>query len=78
MTEIEKQVMLVVQDIGDPLLSHIVGRMNDCDKESVKETVRNLVQRGWLRMKEDDIDHDWAYRRTTSGREAMEQTIGTT
>ncbi len=54
-----------VEEIGDPLISHICTRTAPFgfDYEKTRTEVNAMVQRRELRMKEDDIDHDWSYRR---------------
>lgn len=61
MKDLRTQILSVVNKIGDPLLKHILSRV-DADEESVKEEIRLMVKEGILRMKEDPIDHDWIYR----------------
>lgn len=56
-----KDLRTQILKIGDPLLKHILSRV-DADEESVKEEIRLMVKEGILRMKEDPIDHDWTYR----------------
>lgn len=62
----EAAVLQVVREIGDPLLDDIEERVPDC-----RETVRALVKDGLLRMKEDPVDHDWAYVLTAAGEAAL-------
>ena len=66
---IKTEVMAIVAAIGDPLMEHIVHRMGH-GPAATKDAVRELVQEGMLRMKEDTRYHDWAYRMTRRGREA--------
>ena len=55
----------VVNDVGDPLMSHITGfvTLQGWGSEEVRKEVLAMVDRGELRMKDDDIDHDWTYRK---------------
>lgn len=36
--------------------------------DDILNTLRSLVQRGVLRMKEDSYEHDWEYRRVKTTR----------
>jgi len=62
MTDIERQIREVVQDMGDPLLTDIVARTHSTYDE-VAPTVKQMCVRGVLRQKEDCVDHDWTYRK---------------
>jgi len=67
LTALEEAIVAIVEDIGDPLLKHIVNRLDDQDHDGeyggyVEQAVLDLVARGVLRMKEDSYDHDWTYR----------------
>lgn len=66
--ELQQQVLGVVGVIGDPLMKHIVERIK-APEEDIKAAVRSLVAANVLRMKEDTVDHDWAYVRTKEGLE---------
>ena len=62
----KNRVIAAVWEIGDPLLKHIEERVGAGDATRV--AVRELVQEGMLRMKDDSFDHAWAYRMTSKGR----------
>lgn len=70
---LQTEVLKVVERIGDPLISHIIDGVNvpDASDYQIIQTVGDLVRGGLLRMKDDDIDHDWAYLLTAQGREAL-------
>jgi len=59
---VRDQVRVVVERMGDPLMSDITEAI-DRPVEEVKAVVREMVKRSELRMKEDSIDHDWSYRK---------------
>jgi len=69
--DIHIKILKIVDTIGDPLLSHIKARTTSYRDDEVRVAVRSLVQQGYLRMKEDDYDHDWTYRLTQKGQEAL-------
>ena len=54
-----------VEEIGDPLMKHIIKRTVPFGftEALTKAIVLLMFQQGELRMKEDEIDHDWSYRR---------------
>ena len=66
----EEDVLQSVKKIGDPLLKHIAEDLG-VSRETVAPVAKVLVDRGLLRMKEDDVDHDWAYLLTDDGRKAL-------
>jgi len=70
MNELEKEIMAAVHEHGDPLMYDIQAELAR-ESETVRRAVLDLVHRGMLRMKDDDIDHDWTYRMTRQGKEAF-------
>lgn len=70
MTSKHYRVLQAVKDIGDPLLRHIVARCG-LEKDEASQITGDLVRGGMLRMKEDDVDHEWAYRLTSDGKDKM-------
>ena len=75
--QMEADIMAVVHRIGDPLLEDIIkGIECDSPEAEVRKAVNALVQHGDLRMKEDTVDHDWAYRMTRQGRERFGYKLG--
>lgn len=52
-----------VEEIGDPLMEHIIKRTGafGFKRDETKCWVAAMVSQGELRMKEDEIDHDWLY-----------------
>jgi len=63
MSEVETAVLDVVAQVGNPLMSHFRKKL-DYPEDKIKEAVRALCSMGFLRQKEDEIDHDWSYIRT--------------
>ena len=64
------RILQEVRIVGDPSLFTIANRL--CvTRDSITEDVRELVQQGLLRMKDDDYDHDWVYRLTAEGNAAL-------
>lgn len=59
---VRAQVRAVVNVMGDPLMRDFLESVYGTENE-IKETVRQMVESGELRMKEDEIDHDWSYRK---------------
>lgn len=60
---IKSKIREIVEETGDPLMSHFIEAMPEEDAEFIKQIVRALVQDGVLRMKEDSIDHEYSYRK---------------
>jgi len=52
-----------VEKIGDPLMREIIKHCARWPEDHVRQEVLEMVQQGVLRMKEDDIEHDWTYRK---------------
>jgi len=69
-SQVQLHILRVVQDIGDPLLEHISNRLH-LSKEEVRGPLRDLLNRGAVRMKEDPYDHDWAYVLTRTGKQIL-------
>jgi hypothetical protein len=67
MIEIEKAVLSAVERIVDPLERHIVQSCKQYTRLEIGETIYQLYQKGYLRMVEDNHDHEWAYAMTRSG-----------
>lgn len=68
MSELQIAIRGCVESIGDPLMEHIEKHVNTLhpgkySRPQISEEVRGMVRREELRMKEDCIDHDWAYRK---------------
>ena len=71
MESLEEAIMEVVARVGDPTLDDILTQVDEAwFPADVKSTVMAFVHRGWLRMKDDDQEHDRTYRVTAKGREA--------
>jgi len=64
------QILRAVKKIGDPLMEHIHEEVGG-DYDALRAQVQELVRNGYLRMKDDDIDHDWSYRLTDAGRRLL-------
>jgi len=75
-------VLRWIEKNPDPLLTEIVAAFCDADDfdaaSAVRRVVRDLVVDSLLRMKDSDIDHDWAYRLTRSGRAFLARTSSVT
>jgi len=65
-----RDILVVVQEIGDPLMEHIVAKVA-YPEPTVEFNVLFLVREGYLRQKEDLIDHDWSYRLTKKGKDYL-------
>ena len=54
-----------VEEVGDPLMRHICKHtvIRGYTIAETKVETLAMVNRGELRMKDDDTDHDWTYRR---------------
>lgn len=72
MKSLENTIRECVDKIGDPLMMHITAYCGDrgffvddmgFSVDVVKAEVKRMVDAGILRMKDDDIDHDWTYRK---------------
>lgn len=75
METLERMIMLIVRRMGDPSLRDIVEAVlerSSWPTKEIEDMVKGLVRGGWLRMKEDTIDHDWTYKLTDSGKTSME------
>lgn len=71
---LNRRILLTVERLGDPLLDHILAEFSDTESDVVvRQAVRSLVGAGMLRMKDDDIDHDWCYVLTSRGRAAVRE-----
>lgn len=65
---IHRAIRKVVEDVGDPLMEHILSRVHQAhpgvwNDYAIRAAVQDLVQAEVLRMREDLVDHDWAYRK---------------
>ena len=65
---IDRAIRKVVESIGDPLMEHILSGVHASHgdiwtDQEIKDAVMAMVNDGRLRMKEDQVDHDWAYRK---------------
>jgi hypothetical protein len=69
-TGLQIRILRFVAEVGDPTFANIQSAMGQ-DVDALRDPVRELVTTGLLRMKDDDIDHDWAYRLTGAGRDAL-------
>lgn len=71
---LDVQVLLVVERDGDPLMKHIVAALHD-HTDRVRCSVSDLVRHGYLRQKEDIVDHEWSYRLTDKGRDRLRREL---
>ena len=72
MKPLKDYILEYVARVGDPLLQDIVRALADIAPKAVVEAeVTTLLHQGLLRMKDDDIDHDWTYRLTRKGDEYL-------
>jgi hypothetical protein len=60
---LNQKIREVVERVGDPLLKHIIKDVGtgEFSENEIRAEVSAMVARHELRMKDDDIDHDWAY-----------------
>ena len=63
MKSLNDLIRSVVEQVGDPLLQHIIDACLQFDEVLVRQQVIIMVKRGELRMKGDDVDHAWTYRK---------------
>lgn len=68
MSELQQAIRRVVEKVGDPPMEQIKSEVNaenpgDWTDEEIRECVIAMVHRGELRMKDDDYEHDWTYRK---------------
>lgn len=62
--KLQQAIRDCVEEVGDPLMSHIVTHVGDgYTRDEIREEVLAMVNRGELRMKEDSVDHEWSYRK---------------
>lgn len=72
------RILREIRKSGDALLSELIEKFagDDLDAQhSVRQHVHELVNDNLLRMKDSDVDHEWAYRITRSGQRFVESTI---
>lgn len=64
-TPLRTTILQCVDAVGDPLMEHIIEfcRKFEFTEEDIRNEVRSMVTENELRMKEDDVDHDWAYHK---------------
>lgn len=69
MSDVLRQVIReAVEAVGDPLMCHIESRVHlswpgAFTSDEIRKKVLEMVRNEELRMKEDCVDHDWAYRK---------------
>lgn len=74
--ELHQRIVHVVEQLGDPTYEQIRLKVAS---PHVKIALSQLVNHGVLRMKEDDVEHDWTYRmgHTPLGKVGQEKTANT-
>ena len=70
MTDLQTRVLRFVELVGDLTFANIQSHVG-LETAALREPVRELVEAGYLRMKDDDQEHDWTYRLTRAGRDAL-------
>jgi len=70
MTELQIKILRFVALSGNPTFANIQSDAG-LGAEALRTPLQELVTCGYLRMKDDDIDHDWAYRLTRLGRQML-------
>lgn len=71
-------VLEAVRAHGSPTGLEIVhATADDYTAHTIKATTKALVRQGYLRMKDNDTDHEWEYRLNEKGRQAIAKARGT-
>jgi hypothetical protein len=66
MTELEQKILRIVDELRGAYWSDFYNiLMCDYSVEEIRSALKGLVVEKKLRMKDDDQEHDWEYRRTT-------------
>lgn len=68
MGDLFRAIRKVVEDVGDPLMEHVLSRVHAAhpgvwNSEQIRAATLSLVNQEVLRMREDSVDHDWSYRK---------------
>lgn len=68
--EIREKILAVVDQKRGAFWGEIYGALIPTyTVDGVRVALNSLVREGTLRMKEEDSEHDWEYRRATAPRE---------
>ena len=64
-TTLNQSIKVCVEINGDPTseMIHNYCRTYGFSDEDISKELKRMVEIAELRMKDDDIDHDWAYRK---------------
>lgn len=63
MTGLQRRILEIVANETDSTLDEIATSLG-CSRDDLLEPMRDLVQLGAVKMKEDYVLHDWIYRLT--------------
>jgi len=57
----DKDVIAFIEENGASSMIDIIRGTVNFTGHTVRATVKNLVRQGYLRMKDDEDEHDWVY-----------------
>jgi len=66
-----RDILTAVASMDRPNLPDIRASVDEPPSRRVADEVQQLVQRGYLRMVDDDQSHEWGYRLTEAGRREL-------